>query len=750
MLGHGIHKTVLYSVMETYFSQLTGGLTGNVYLDAIIASHIFPFIISYFKAITGLISKLFIVIGDIIYGYVKQYISTKLGGKNVMFITIDAKDTLFMFIKDYIFVKSVVSDIQTKKSKFSLLTNILKVKLDEKRSYWKTLQKINRECYEMAIDYEEDSLLAFKKCSDNYFIDKEKKYFAYKNCEFTIILLSPKANEMSNHKKPSEGQRIKIKIVDNKFNKSNLLPIKKYMDLLEQFLSEKFNMKENIYYNYTVEIGRHLSSHFQQAFPNTSYYMNTVSQESYIKRRSSGNSNKYTLDISCDQFTDENTRYSNYVQLNNTKNSNSHSQLKFFRANYGSFTHNTILTFDDMEAYFFCTQTEQGGKGLGHIGLSVKGRILSQSDIIQIIEKIIQESISMSKRKSNLDDGKKKNSSIFRYKNKKWAGIEMGKRSFDTIYLPRKIKKQIKKEIEMFIKKKELYEEYQIPYKKGMLFYGPPGTGKTSIVKSLAYEYSMDVYMLNINDPAVNDESINDILNSIGGTNNKILLFEDIDSAFSAKEKLTCNTRQYVDKDEHQDEPQGSGGLMGLVNYAASLKQPKQISSTKDSEKHGDDKDNDIPDSGIKIDTMTMINPVEETKYLTYSGLLNALDGVMSNQTGVITIMTTNYIEKLGKAFLRPGRIDCKFELKECNDEQINDMILCFIEKSSRVLKNIGGRIVDMNVVENQIKNLIPLLVDSNGMSNIKPCQLQFYILRYIDNIDDIFTNYRELLVNDD
>ena len=42
-------------------------------------------------------------------------------------------------------------------------------------------------------------------------------------------------------------------------------------------------------------------------------------------------------------------------------------------------------------------------------------------------------------------------------------------------------------------------------------------------------------------------------------------------------------------------------------------------------------------------------------KYLTYSGLLNALDGVLSNQNGVITIMTTNHIEKLGDAFLRPG-----------------------------------------------------------------------------------------------
>ncbi len=42
---------------------------------------------------------------------------------------------------------------------------------------------------------------------------------------------------------------------------------------------------------------------------------------------------------------------------------------------------------------------------------------------------------------------------------------------------------------------------------------------------------------------------------------------------------------------------------------------------------------------------------------LTFSGFLNAIDGVRS-QEGRIIIMTTNYKEKLDPALLRPGRVD--------------------------------------------------------------------------------------------
>ncbi|XP_044715344.1 ATPase family associated with various cellular activities (AAA) domain-containing protein [Hirsutella rhossiliensis] len=48
---------------------------------------------------------------------------------------------------------------------------------------------------------------------------------------------------------------------------------------------------------------------------------------------------------------------------------------------------------------------------------------------------------------------------------------------------------------------------------------------------------------------------------------------------------------------------------------------------------------------------------------VTMSGLLNTLDGVAS-QEGRVLIMTTNHIEKLDEALIRPGRVDKKVEFQ--------------------------------------------------------------------------------------
>jgi len=50
-------------------------------------------------------------------------------------------------------------------------------------------------------------------------------------------------------------------------------------------------------------------------------------------------------------------------------------------------------------------------------------------------------------------------------------------------------------------------------------------------------------------------------------------------------------------------------------------------------------------------------------KGVTMSGLLNTLDGVAS-QEGRVLVMTTNHIEKLDEALIRPGRVDKKVEFQ--------------------------------------------------------------------------------------
>lgn len=62
---------------------------------------------------------------------------------------------------------------------------------------------------------------------------------------------------------------------------------------------------------------------------------------------------------------------------------------------------------------------------------------------------------------------------------------------------------------------------------------------------------------------------------------------------------------------------------------------------------------------------------------ITFSGLLNAIDGVAS-QEGRLFMMTTNHIERLDPALIRPGRCDVKVFICNASREQMAAMFLRF------------------------------------------------------------------------
>ena len=78
----------------------------------------------------------------------------------------------------------------------------------------------------------------------------------------------------------------------------------------------------------------------------------------------------------------------------------------------------------------------------------------------------------------------------------------------------------------------------------------------------------------------------------------------------------------------------------------------------------------------------------DEPSLVTFSGLLNAIDGVLDYSRGLIFFFTTNYIERLDSALIRPGRIDVVYELSTCTDNQMKEMFRKFYPKSSESLCN--------------------------------------------------------------
>ncbi len=93
---------------------------------------------------------------------------------------------------------------------------------------------------------------------------------------------------------------------------------------------------------------------------------------------------------------------------------------------------------------------------------------------------------------------------------------------------------------------------------------------------------------------------------------------------------------------------------------------------------------------------------------VTFSGLLNAIDGVISNM-GQIIFMTTNHKDKLDSALVRPGRVDCDVLLDYADETQINQMYKYLLPQKS---------IEDLH----QFKKQLPT-------RNISPAEIQMKII---------------------
>jgi mitochondrial chaperone BCS1 len=195
-----------------------------------------------------------------------------------------------------------------------------------------------------------------------------------------------------------------------------------------------------------------------------------------------------------------------------------------------------------------------------------------------------------------------------------WDYVEgYSPRVLDSVVLEPGEKEHLLQDVTQFRRSKQRYERLGVPYHRGYLFYGPPGTGKTSLVSALAAHFGLSIYTLNLAD--FSDRSLMSAVNQV--PRDSVLLFEDIDCMRGGQ------PRAGVD----------SGGTQ---NGAATTTA----------------KENASAQGGI-----------------TLSGLLNVLDGFYA-PIGVLFVMTTNHVEKLDQALLRPGRIDYKLYLGKASDHQ--------------------------------------------------------------------------------
>ncbi|KAL1842936.1 hypothetical protein VTJ49DRAFT_3724 [Mycothermus thermophilus] len=206
-------------------------------------------------------------------------------------------------------------------------------------------------------------------------------------------------------------------------------------------------------------------------------------------------------------------------------------------------------------------------------------------------------------------------------------------RPFSTVILNEKVKKELIDDVTDYLNPatRRWYANRGIPYRRGYLLYGPPGTGKSSLSLALAGFFKMRIYIVSLSSVTANEENLATLFAEL--PRRCVVLLEDIDTA-----GLT-HTRE----DNSQTAADGA-----------------DMSSDDDSSPRTSSK---IP-GGPPLPNAQQQQ--QQNGRLSLSGLLNILDGVAS-QEGRVLIMTTNHLEKLDKALIRPGRVDMivKFDLAD-------------------------------------------------------------------------------------
>lgn len=91
---------------------------------------------------------------------------------------------------------------------------------------------------------------------------------------------------------------------------------------------------------------------------------------------------------------------------------------------------------------------------------------------------------------------------------------------------------------------------------------------------------------------------------------------------------------------------------------------------------------------------------------VTMDALLNVLDGVLSPH-GVITIATTNHVENLDEAVIRPGRIDTVYAVDYLDNEQLERICKQFIKMENVIFPDITGLKISPADIVGEIKKHI-------------------------------------------
>lgn len=173
--------------------------------------------------------------------------------------------------------------------------------------------------------------------------------------------------------------------------------------------------------------------------------------------------------------------------------------------------------------------------------------------------------------------------------------------------------------------------------------HGVPGSGKTSLIHGIAGELGLDIYVVSLAKRGLDDSSLNKLISYI--PSRSIALIEDIDTAFP-----TPTTRDSISAE---------------TSTTIGTPIPSALNAARDMDSKG----------------------------VTLSGLLNALDGVAA-QEGRILFATTNHRDSIDEALCRAGRMDMHVEFTMATRWQAKELFRRFFPSSEAVEPKERGKVL--------------------------------------------------------
>jgi chaperone BCS1 len=215
-------------------------------------------------------------------------------------------------------------------------------------------------------------------------------------------------------------------------------------------------------------------------------------------------------------------------------------------------------------------------------------------------------------------------------------------RKLDSVVLTDDNERKIREHVTQYLNSRQWYKDHRIPWRTGIILEGPPGTGKSTLSLALCGEFECNLFIANLT--MLSDDKIVNMFKTLPPKS--VMLIEDIDSY-----SVTNNRKKKKDKPKES--------YKAIVKIQGNKRTRDLIPETPAA----------IPDGEDDGDNFSLFNSL--------SGLLNAIDGICSTEDRIL-VATTNHIEKLDPALIRPGRFELILKIDDLDNETVRKMFKKF------------------------------------------------------------------------